>query len=84
MVTHHIQSIASLPERRRSEEISYAYATHHDSLINEFQPRLWIHGHIYYNNDYQIGSTRILTNPGAYPNAPNKTFVPDLTVDLAL
>jgi Icc-related predicted phosphoesterase len=82
VVTHHAPSILSLPEHRRCEEISCAYASHLDSLINEFQPRLWIHGHIHHNNDYQIGSTRVLANPRAYPDSPNKGFIPDLTVDL--
>lgn len=82
VVTHHAPSILSLPERKRSDEVSCAYASHLDSLINEFQPRLWIHGHIHHNNDYQIGSTRVFANPRAYPDSPNEGFIPDLVVDL--
>lgn len=65
IVTHHAPSMRSLPERRRSELLSCAYASHLDTLIEEFQPRLWIHGHIHHNNDYQIGETRVLANPRA-------------------
>jgi predicted phosphodiesterase len=83
IVTHHAPSIRSLPERRRTELISCAYASHLDDFILQHQPRLWIHGHIHHNNDYQIGETRVLANPRAYPDSPNPGFVPDLTVDLA-
>lgn len=84
VVTHHAPSLLSLPERRRTEEISCAYASHLDALIQEFQPQLWIHGHIHHNNDYKIGETRILANPRAYPDDPNKGFIPDLTVKLTV
>ncbi len=82
VVTHHAPSLLSLPERRRTEAISCAYASHLDALIQEFQPKLWVHGHIHHNNDYRIGETRILANPRAYPDNPNKGFIPDLIVEL--
>jgi Icc-related predicted phosphoesterase len=82
VVTHHAPSIRSLPERRRSELISCAYASHLDGFIEEHQPQLWIHGHIHHNNDYRIGQTRILANPRAYPDDPNEGFIPDLVVTL--
>jgi hypothetical protein len=34
------------------------------------------------HNDYQIGETRVLANPRAYPDKPNPGFIPDLTVDI--
>lgn len=82
VVSHHAPSLLSLPEKRRSEEISCAYASNLDALILEFQPRLWIHGHIHHNSDYQIGETRVLANPRAYPDQPNPGFIPNLTLDL--
>lgn len=80
IVTHHAPSMRSLPEHRRSKLISCAYASHLDTLIDEFQPRLWIHGHIHHNNDYMIGETRVLANPHAYLDEPNTGFIPKLTV----
>ena len=82
IVTHHAPSILSLPERRRTEEVSCAYASRLDDFILEYQPRLWIHGHIHHSNDYLIGQTRILANPRAYPDDPNETFDPRLVADL--
>ncbi len=82
ILTHHAPSILSLPEHRRSETVSCAYASHLDDFIQQHQPLLWVHGHIHHSNDYQIGRTRILANPRAYPDNPNPGFIPDLTLDL--
>jgi Icc-related predicted phosphoesterase len=48
----------------------------------EHQPLLWIHGHIHHNSDYRVGDTRVIANPRAYPDKPNRGFIPDLTIDL--
>lgn len=82
IVTHHAPSILSLPERRRANPISCAYASHLDGFILEHQPRLWIHGHIHHSNDYHIAKTRVLANPRAYPDEPNEGFNPLLVVTL--
>lgn len=81
IVTHHAPSMRSLPEHRRSEHISCAYASNLDGYIEEHQPSLWIHGHIHHNSDYHIGHTRVLANPRAYPDEPNHDFKPDLVVN---
>lgn len=82
IITHHAPSILSLPEHRRKELISCAYASHLDDFILKHQPRLWVHGHIHHSNDYLIGKTRVLANPRAYPDNPNPHFKPDLVVEL--
>lgn len=82
VITHHAPSIRSLPERRRKEIISCAYASHLDQLIEEHSPLLWIHGHIHHSQDYRIGGTRIICNPRAYVDAPNHGFEPAFVVDL--
>lgn len=82
VVTHHAPSLQSLPERRRTELISCAYASHLDSFVQEHQPVLWIHGHIHHNNDYWIGKTRVLANPQAYPEKVNAGFEPGKLVEV--
>jgi predicted phosphodiesterase len=82
VVTHHAPSIRSLPEHRRDELISCAYASHLDALILEHRPPLWIHGHIHHSQDYLIGETRVLSNPRAYPDKPNEAFAPDFLVSV--
>ncbi|RYD75746.1 MAG: phosphoesterase [Verrucomicrobiaceae bacterium] len=80
VVTHHAPSIRSLPEPRRTELVSCAYASHLDHFIEEHQPQLWIHGHIHHSQDYYIGATRVVANPRAYPDEPNCDFIPDLVL----
>lgn len=82
IVTHHAPSALSLPEHRRSELVSCAYASHLDSFIEKHQPALWVHGHIHHNSDYFIGETRVIANPQAYPNEPNENFIPRLIVEM--
>ena len=82
VVTHHAPSILSLPPRRRGHPLSCAYASHLDEFIRQHRPLLWIHGHIHHSQDYQVGETRILSNPHAYPDEPNPNFDPLLTVEL--
>lgn len=82
VITHHAPSIRSLPEARRQEPVSCAYASHLDSLIERTRPLLWIHGHIHHSHDYQIGATRVVTNPRGYIDEPNPHFNPALVIDL--
>lgn len=82
VVTHHAPSILSLPERRRAELISCAYASHLDDLIRRHQPTLWVHGHIHHSIDYWIGRTRVVANPQGYPEKVNPGFQPGMVVIL--
>jgi len=82
VITHHAPSARSLPEKRRSELISCAYASHLDELVEELDPLLWIHRHIHHSQDYMIGRTRVIANPRAYVDEPNPSFDPRLVIDL--
>lgn len=82
IVTHHAPSLFSLPEHRRAELLSCAYTSRLEPLIQQYQPRLWIHGHIHHSQDYRIGNTRVVANPRAYPDDPNRDFALDFVVTL--
>jgi Icc-related predicted phosphoesterase len=75
VVTHSVPSIQSIPERFQDHPLVPAFASNMENLIQEFSPRLWIHGHTHDSFDYQIGKTRIICNPRGYvPNAYNPDF----------
>lgn len=82
VVTHHAPSLLSLPEHRKSDLISSAYASRLDDLILSHQPALWVHGHIHHANDYRIGRTRVVSNPRGYPDEPVSGFQPDMILDV--
>jgi hypothetical protein len=37
-----------------------------DFILDRPQIRVWIHGHMHDNFDYQVGSTRVVCNPRGY------------------
>lgn len=82
VITHHAPSIRSIPPEVRDDPIICGYASDLEALILEFQPLLWIHGHIHESSRYQIGRTTILTNPRGYPSALNPAFQADLVISL--
>lgn len=83
VVTHHAPSILSLPEAKRANPISCAYASDLTEFIGRHQPKLWIHGHIHKSVDYHIRRTRVISNPQGYPDDPNPDFKPDWVLELS-
>jgi Icc-related predicted phosphoesterase len=83
VMTHHAPSGRSLPESRRGDPISAAYASDLESLIERTRPQLWVHGHIHSSSDYRIGATRVICNPRGYtPSHLNPDFDPALVIKL--
>lgn len=71
VVTHHAPSPDSLSPAFRNDHLSAAYASDLRDLIIEYQPDLWVHGHIHQAVDYRIGNTRVISNPRGYPDEPS-------------
>lgn len=85
VITHHAPSIRSLPERKRADSVSAAYASNLEDLITSLGPALWVHGHIHAPIDYTIGGTRIVNNAFGYPDESRTGaagFRGDLVIEL--
>lgn len=82
VITHHAPSKRSIPESRQDDILSAAYASHLDRFVEDSCAVLWIHGHIHTQQDYLIGSTRVICNPRGYPDGRNNKFIPDLVIEL--
>jgi predicted phosphodiesterase len=83
VVTHHLPSLRSVPERFKRDRLSAAYASHLDELVAASGADLWCHGHTHRSCDYVIGTTRVLCNPRGYDDfALNPRFDPRLTVEV--
>lgn len=67
VVTHHLPSYQSVPEEYQQDNLNMFYVNNCEKLIMEKQPKLWVHGHTHFQNDYMIGDTRIVSNPLGYP-----------------
>lgn len=83
VMTHHAPSLRSIPARYQADPLSAGYASHLDWAIAQFQPALWVHGHIRDSMDYRIGPTRVVCNPRGYiPDEPNRAFDEGLVVEV--
>ena len=78
VVTHHAPSIKSAPEKYKQDPISSAYVSNLEHIINKYQPKLWIHGHIHEPKNYNIGGTEIICNPHGYISDPFNGYEKEL------
>lgn len=67
LVTHHAPSYSSVPEEYLRASYNSAYCSDLTNFISNFQPNIWIHGHIHSPVDYMLGDTRVVSNPHCYP-----------------
>ena len=71
VVTHHAPSAKSIaPYYQYGMEnwaTNPAYASNLDWLVEELQPKFWIHGHMHDACEYMIGKTTVICNPRGYP-----------------
>ena len=82
VVTHHAPSPISLPEEKKNETASAAYASDLQGIIEKYSPPVWVHGHIHISSDYSVGSCRVICNPRGYPDERNPNFKPDLVIEV--
>ncbi|TAV50228.1 hypothetical protein ELI30_18860 [Rhizobium leguminosarum] len=84
MITHFAPSAFSLPAGWETDAIAPSLASNLERLIVEFQPTVWIHGHVHSCCDYWIQQTRVLCNSRGYPfEAAISRFDPELVIDLS-
>lgn len=81
VVTHHAPSYKSVNHKFAGSQINCFFANRMDTMIQNKEPRLWIHGHMHDPCDYMIGKTRILCNPFGYPGE-NSMFNDNMIVEI--
>lgn len=67
VVTHHAPSRRSIPPRYEGNDLSPSFTVELDREITNFEPNMWIHGHVHDPCEFSIGATRIVCNPAGYP-----------------
>jgi Icc-related predicted phosphoesterase len=83
VVTHHLPSRRSVAPRWKSSELNRFFVHDHEQLIQEEQPRLWIHGHTHDSIRYSIGKTQVIANPYGYAgHEVNPGFDGRMVVDI--
>ncbi len=67
VVTHHAPSLGSLDAQWVGDPCNRWFITPEmEPLIDLYQPKLWLHGHVHTPFDYKRGDTRIVANPKGY------------------
>ncbi len=72
----------SLPPELREEWLHHEYSIERDEIFAACQVPVWIHGQTYFNVDYKIGTTRVVSNQRGYPRDPAPGFRPGLVVEV--
>jgi predicted phosphodiesterase len=84
----HQQSLKWLHSSLESSEhfktniLSSAYASNRESMISQYQPQYWIHGHIHTPTNYQVGETKVICNPHGYMNEPYNGYEKELMIEI--
>jgi predicted phosphodiesterase len=82
VLTHHAPSEMSIDQTHRNSLHSSYYASRLEHLMLNYKIDLWCHGHIHSSSDYMIGDTRVIANPRGSDAYPNKTFDPQLVIEI--
>ena len=90
VVTHHGPYRAAMRHGHEHDIISAAYVSDLSSLIERYQPDVWIYGHTHQSDDTMIGRTRIVSNSKGYGPHPalrlttleNPTFDPTFVIEV--
>lgn len=83
VVTHHAPSLKSWG-RSPLDIIKFGYCNQFDNWLDDSGIALWVHGHIHYPADYQLGGTRVVCNPRGYHGLSEvETFDPAYTLSIS-
>ncbi|WP_144981973.1 metallophosphoesterase family protein [Halomonas sp. C22] len=66
VISHHAPLHRCIPERYLGDALSPAFASHLPHLMGKMD--LWIHGHVHEPVDTMCAGTRVIANPGGYPD----------------
>jgi predicted phosphodiesterase len=81
VITHHAPALVCLQHGgTHGSELDGAYSNDWNDLIDS-KADLWIYGHTHESVDFQVGSTRVVSNQRGYPGEQAR-FQPDLVVTL--
>ena len=84
VVTHHAPAFQSVAPKYQESFLDNYFASQLDNLLG--RSALWVHGHTHVSNDYQVGKTRVISNPRGRPNSEgnseNESFNPKLMIEV--
>ena len=82
VITHHAPSPRYLRLWFEKSRLNASLVSNLDSVIAQFQPPLWIHGHKHDPVDKLLGDTRVIANPLGYSRVEGCPFNPELVLEI--
>lgn len=82
VVTHHGPDTRSLPDINSKNIIDAAYVSRLERILIDYNPDMWLHGHLHNSSDYTVGNCRVVCNPRGYPGGRNPKFNDHLLLEL--
>ncbi|MBR9924021.1 MAG: metallo-dependent phosphatase [Gammaproteobacteria bacterium] len=81
VISHHAPLHSCIPEQYLGDALSPAFASHLPQLMGKMD--LWVHGHVHEPVDTLYNGTRVIANPGGYPDEfTPELFEPSLVVEV--
>ncbi|WP_108446927.1 metallophosphoesterase [Halomonas denitrificans] len=81
VISHHAPLGDCIPPVYRGDPLSPAFASRLVSLMGRMD--LWLHGHVHEPVDLRVRGTRVVANPGGYPNEfEPPRFAPECVVEV--
>lgn len=69
VVSHHAPSYQSVPAMYKEDHyMNGGYASNLEGFIEQYQPVLWVHGHMHTPTEYEVYNTKVVCNPRGYKN----------------
>lgn len=83
VLTHHMPAPESIHPKYEGSPLNRFFMTDMSSLIEQRQPKLWVHGHTHSSCDYYLGRTQVLCNPFGYVRYDtNRAFNEELLIEI--
>jgi Icc-related predicted phosphoesterase len=82
VVTHHAPSHRST--RSKNPAFARLYGSDYERLMRDYDPALWIHGHVHESLEYRVEDTVVACNPRGYVGyGENRRFVAARTASIS-
>lgn len=83
VISHHAPLADCIPDRYKGDSLSPAFASNLSRFMG--QAALWVHGHVHETVDFECQETRVVANPGGYPDEfESPCFVSDWVVEVPM
>ena len=82
VVTHHMPSDLTVHDLYKNSSLNRFFVCDYTDLILDRKPAYWLFGHTHIPVDIEVGDTRLISNPRAYPGEfAEQLYDPDLIIE---